>query len=72
MNCLLKQVIGDKIEGRMDVKVLRGRRSKQLMDDLKETRGYWKLEEEATDGTLWRTGFGRGHGPDIRQTTDTK
>jgi hypothetical protein len=25
------------------------------LDDLKETRGYWKLKEEAMDGTLWRT-----------------
>ena len=24
----------------------RGRRRKQLLDDLKETRGYWKLEDE--------------------------
>ena len=27
----------------------RGRRHKQILDDLKETRGYWKLEEEALD-----------------------
>jgi hypothetical protein len=31
-----------------------GRRCKQLLDDLKETRGYWKLKEEALDCTLWR------------------
>ena len=67
-NCLLKQVIGGKIEGRIGVKVRRGKRSKQLVDDLKEMRGYWKLKEEAIDGT----GFGRGYGPDIRQTTDMK
>jgi len=47
----------------------RGRISKQLMDDLKEKRGYWKLEEEALDRTVWRTGFGRGCGPVARQTT---
>ena len=35
----------------------RGRRRKQLMDNLKETRRYWKLK----DLTLWRTGFGRGY-----------
>ena len=36
----------------------RGRRRKQLLDDLKETRGYWKFKEEALDHTL-RTLFGR-------------
>jgi len=33
----------------------RGRRSKHLLDDLEEKRGYWKLNEEALDRTLWRT-----------------
>ena len=28
---------------------------KQLLDVLKEMRGYWKLKEEALDDTLWRT-----------------
>ena len=46
-----------------------GRTRKQLVDDLKETRGYWKLKEEALDRFLWRTGFGRGYGPVMRQTT---
>ena len=32
----------------------RGRRLKQGLDDLKEMRGYWKLEE-ALDRILWRT-----------------
>ena len=36
----------------------RGRRRKQLPDDLKETRGYRKLNEEAIDRTLWRNSFG--------------
>ena len=30
-------------------------RFKQLQDDLKEKRGYWQLEEEALDHTLWKT-----------------
>jgi hypothetical protein len=30
----------------------------QLLDGLKENRGYWKLKEEATDRALWRTGLG--------------
>jgi hypothetical protein len=46
-----------------------GRRRKQLLGDLKETRGDWKLKEEAPDRTVWRTGFARCCGPVIRQTT---
>jgi hypothetical protein len=47
-----------------------GRRRKQLLNDLKEKRRYWKLKEEALDRTLWRTRFGRGCGPVVRQTTE--
>jgi len=46
----------------------RGRR-KQLLDELKEMRGYCKLEEEALDHTPWRAGFGTGSGLFVRQTT---
>ena len=46
----------------------RGRRRKKLLGDLKGKRGYWKLKEEAIDRTLWRTSFGGGYGPVIRQT----
>jgi hypothetical protein len=67
-NCLLKHVIEGKLEGRIEVTVRRGRRRKQLLDDLKEKRRYWKLKEEALDLTLWRTCFGRGYGPVVRQT----
>jgi hypothetical protein len=38
----------------------------QLLDDIKETRGYCKLKEEVLDGTAWRTCFGRGYGPFVR------
>jgi hypothetical protein len=34
---------------------------KKTMDDLKETRGYSKIKDEALDSTLWRTHSGRGH-----------
>jgi hypothetical protein len=34
-NCLLKQPVDEKVEGRIEVMVRRGRRSKQLLDDLK-------------------------------------
>ena len=47
-----------------------GRIYKQLPNDLKEKRGYWKLEKEALERTLWRTRFGRGCGPVPRQTTE--
>jgi hypothetical protein len=43
-----------------------GRRGKQLQNDLKEKRGYWKLKEEALDHTLWIIRFGRGYGPLVR------
>ena len=39
----------------MEVAGRKGRRSKQLLDDLKEEKGYWKMKEEALDFTLWRT-----------------
>jgi hypothetical protein len=48
----------------------RGRRRKQLLDDLKEKRRYWKFKEEALDRSLWRTHFGRGYGPVVRQTAE--
>jgi len=35
-NCLLKLVIEEKIEGKIEEAVARGRRRKQLRDDLKE------------------------------------
>jgi len=44
----------------MEVKERRGRRRrKQILDDVKETRRYWKLHEEPLDPTLQRTRFGR-------------
>jgi hypothetical protein len=38
--------------GRREVTGSRGGRRKQLLDDVKEKRGYWKLKEEALDRTL--------------------
>jgi hypothetical protein len=43
-NCLLKHVIEGKIEGRIDGMARRGRRCKQLLDDLNEKGGCWKLK----------------------------
>jgi hypothetical protein len=43
-------VIEGKTEGRIEMKGRRGKRRKQLLDDLKEKIRYWK--EEALDHTL--------------------
>jgi hypothetical protein len=45
-----------------------GRNRKQLVDDLKEKRGCWKLKEKALDGNVWRTHCRRVCGPLVRQT----
>jgi hypothetical protein len=47
-----------------------GGRRKQLLDYLKEKRGYWKVKEEVLDRTLWKTRFGKGYGPVVRQTVE--
>jgi hypothetical protein len=39
-NCLLKHVIEGMLEGRIEMTGRRGRRRKQLLDDLKEKRRY--------------------------------
>jgi hypothetical protein len=69
-DCLLNHVTEGKMEERTEVTGRRERRRKQLLDFIKETRHHWKLKEEALDRTLWRTGFGRGYGPVVRQTTE--
>jgi len=57
-NCLLKHVT----EGKTDMMGRQARRRKQLLDVLKEKRGYWKLKEETLDCTVCRTHFGGGFG----------
>jgi hypothetical protein len=57
-NCLLKNIIEGKIDGRVEVTGRHGRRSKHILDDLKKNRGYWKLKEDALDCTLWGTDCG--------------
>jgi hypothetical protein len=51
-------VIEGKLEGRIEMTGRRERRRKQLLDDLKVKRRYWKLKEEALDSTvensLWK------------------
>jgi len=61
-NSRLKLVTERKIERRIEATGRRGRRHKQLLDDLKEERGYLKLTEEVLTRTMWRIRFRRGHG----------
>jgi hypothetical protein len=42
------------------------RRCMQLLDDFKETTGYWKLKYKEPDRTPWRTHYERGYGPAVR------
>jgi hypothetical protein len=51
------------IKGRIEVTRRRGRRRKQLLDDLGDRRGYSQLKEEALDRIKWRNRYGRGSGP---------
>ena len=53
-----------KIGGGIEVMGRQGIRRKQLLDDLKQTRGYWKLKQEALDRTVWKTRLGSGYGRD--------
>jgi len=48
-NCFLKHIIERKIEGRTEETGRRGRRCKQLLHDLKEKKGYRKLQKQALD-----------------------
>jgi hypothetical protein len=68
--CLPKHVFEGNVEGRIEVTGRRGRRRNQILDVLKKTRGYWKLEDEALYGTLWRTRFGKSYRPVLRHTTE--
>jgi hypothetical protein len=47
----------------------RRRRDKELLDDLQKKKVYWNLKEKTVDSTLWRTRFGGGYGPVVRQIT---
>jgi hypothetical protein len=50
--CLLKHVTEGKIEGWIKVTAREGKRDKQLLNDFKEMRRYWKLINETLDRTL--------------------
>ena len=70
MNCFLIYITEGKTEGKIKVMGRRGRRSKLLMDDRKERRGYCILKQEARDCDLWIARCRRGYGPVVRQTTE--
>jgi len=53
----------------IEVKGRRGKRRRQLLNDLKETTGYWKPKSEALHRTLCKTSFGRGYVLIVRQAT---
>jgi len=40
------------------------------LDGLKGTTGYWKLEEETLDLTVWRTGLVRGYRTVVKQVRE--
>jgi len=44
-NCLLKHLVEEKINGRVEVAGRRGRRSKKLLDDIKEKEKILETEK---------------------------
>jgi hypothetical protein len=67
--CFSKHVIEGKAERKLEVMRRRGRRHKQLLDDLKETRRYRTLKGETLGNTLLITRYGEDYGPVLRRTT---
>jgi hypothetical protein len=68
-NCLLQRVTEGKIQRGIEVTGRQGKRCRKLLDDLKESRGYSPLKEEALNRIMWRVRFGRGFVPVVRRTT---
>jgi len=54
-NCLIKHVTEGQIGGRITVTERRGRRGQRLLDDLMETRVYWKVKDAVIERTVCRT-----------------
>jgi len=63
INCHLRYVIEENRR-----KGIRGRWSKHLLDEFKETERYGSLKEDESDRILWRIYFRMGYGPVLRQT----
>ena len=69
-NCLLKHVNDRKLGGRIELTGRRGRRRKQLLNDLKETKRHCKSKKDALARLLWRSRFARSYQPVVRQTVN--
>jgi hypothetical protein len=54
-NWHLEHIIEGTIEGGIELTGRSGWRRKQLLDDLKQTRGYWKLKEGTLARIQWET-----------------
>jgi hypothetical protein len=67
LKCLLKHISEGKIGDDIEVTERRGKRRKQLLDYLQETRRYLKLIQNALDHSLWGSFFGRGIGPVVNK-----
>jgi hypothetical protein len=63
MNCLLQHIIEGKIG---DIEVMRRNGRRLLLVNLKETRGYRTLKQDALDRTIWRNRYGHL----VRQNTE--
>jgi hypothetical protein len=46
-------------KGRLGMTLKRGRRRRQLLDGVKERRGYSRLKKDVLDHTMWTVPFGR-------------
>jgi hypothetical protein len=64
--CLLKHITHGKTELTEDEEEVVSSYHVILM----KNRRYQNLEDEALDRSLWRTRFGSGCGPVVKQTTD--
>ena len=69
-NCLLKHITERKMEGTKKVAIRWARRHTRLLNGDKERRQCYKLTDEALDGTLCSTCFGRNYSPAVTQTTE--
>lgn len=68
--CLLKHITEKKTERRKEVTGRGGRIGAQLLDDIKERHGYWKLKEAVPDRAAWKTRSERSYGLFVRQTAE--
>jgi hypothetical protein len=71
-NCFLKHISEGKIKEKLQLTGRGGRRRKQLLDDLEEKRGYWKLKGETLGPNHRRARFGWGYRPVFRAEYEFK